>query len=269
MTTLREIVAPYGLFFVDQFGVLRGADAPYPGAVEALKTLRAPGRTVVILSNSGKRAARNEERLVALGFPRDSFDLFLTSGEVVWRLLSSGAIPRPQTCFVISRDEDTSPIDGLGIAIASDAATADMILIAGSEAPRVSLEEYRTLLEPAARLGVPTICANPDMTMLVSSGTAFGAGRIARLYEELGGQVTWIGKPYPEIYAAARAITGTAGIRALGIGDSIEHDIAGAKSEGSDAALVLTGIHADATELEGEYRAHGVRPEHVLDRFVW
>ncbi len=269
MTTLREIIAPYGLFFVDQFGVLRGADAPYPGAIEALKSLRTPGRTVVILSNSGKRSARNEDRLVALGFPRDSFDLFLTSGEVVWRYLSDGVIPRPGSCFVISRDQDTSPIDGLGIAIAPDVVSADMILIAGSEAPRVSLQEYRLLLEPAARRGVPALCANPDMTMLVSGGTAFGAGRIARLYEELGGRVAWFGKPYPDIYAVARSLTGTAGVRALGIGDSVEHDIAGAKREGSDAALVLAGIHAGTDELEAEYKAHGVRSDHVLENFVW
>ncbi len=39
--------------------------------------------------------------------------------------------------------------------------------------------------------------------MLTAEGTAFGAGRIAELYQELGGTVRWIGKPFADIYAAA------------------------------------------------------------------
>ena len=64
----------------------------------------------------------------------------------------------------------------------------DLVLIAGSEAPQRTLADYEALLaEPAARR-VPALCVNPDMTMLVPGGHAFGAGRIARLYEALGGQ---------------------------------------------------------------------------------
>ena len=83
------------------------------------------------------------------------------------------------------------------------ASEADLVIIAGSQADKVSLDDYRTMLAPAARRGAPCLCTNPDKLMLTASGNAPGAGRIAEIYEELGGAVTWVGKPFPEIYRAA------------------------------------------------------------------
>lgn len=271
MTTRLSALAPlYSLFLVDQFGVLHDGRHPYQGAVEALQRLRTEGRRVVILSNSGKRSAGNEARMASLGFDPRSWDLFLSSGEVAWRLLADQApADRPKRCLVLSRDGDTSPIDGLGIAATSRDDGVDLVLIAGSEAPDRSLDDYRALLAGPAGRGVPALCVNPDMTMLVEGGTAFGAGRIARLYEELGAPVTFIGKPHPAMYRMAFELTGGSAEGALGIGDSIEHDIVGAKRVGAAAALVLGGIHAGETDLEAHYRAHKARPDHVLERFAW
>ena len=267
VTCLRDLAPLYDIFFVDQFGVLHDGTRPYPGAAEALRRLHGEGRGVVVLSNSGKRSAANEARLATLGFDRATWTLLLSSGEVAWRLLEARpASERPKRCLVLSRDGDTSPIEGLGIATTADAEAADLVLIAGSEAPQRTLEDYRALLEPAAAKRVPALCVNPDVTMLVSGGTAFGAGRIARLYEELGGGVTWIGKPHPEIYRAAFALVGPG--RALGIGDSVEHDVVGAKRVGAAAALVLGGIHA-GEDPEPLYARYGARADHVLERFAW
>ena len=46
----------------------------------------------------------------------------------------------------------------------------------------------------------PAICCNPDKLMLTSSGLLPAPGAIAALYEGKGGKVTWIGKPYRDIY---------------------------------------------------------------------
>jgi HAD superfamily hydrolase (TIGR01459 family) len=270
MTRLRDIAPAYRLFFVDQFGVLHDGHRPYPGAIDALKRLHGDGRRVVVLSNSGKRSAPNEARIAALGFDRGDWDLFLSSGEVAWRMLADQPKSRrPRRCLILSRDRDASPIEGLGIGVTERAEDADLVLIAGSEAPERSLDDYHAVLEPAARRVVPALCVNPDMTMILPGrGYAFGAGRIAKLYEGLGGPVTWIGKPYPEIYRMAQTLCGLDG-PALGIGDSIEHDIAGAKSIGADGALVLSGIHSGEDELESLYDEFGARPDHVLERFAW
>ena len=108
--------------------------------------------------------------------------------------------------------------------------------------------------------------------MLTSRGPRFGAGRIAELYEELGGPVTRIGKPYPEIYAAALAdLNDPDPARVVGIGDSVEHDVAGAKGVGVSAALVRSGIHAELSddEMAAEFAARGVVPDYIVPAFRW
>src|SRR6185312_16969519 len=53
---LRSLAQRFDVFFVDQFGVLHDGSAPYPGAVAALSSLKAAGKKIVLVSNSGKRA---------------------------------------------------------------------------------------------------------------------------------------------------------------------------------------------------------------------
>jgi ribonucleotide monophosphatase NagD (HAD superfamily) len=136
----------------------------------------------------------------------------------------------------------------------------------------VSLERYTELLAPAARRGVPCLCLNPDRIMLTTLGQRFGAGRIAELYGTLGGPVEWIGKPHPAIYEAALDAIGPFDrARVIGIGDSIEHDVAGAAGIGAASALVLEGIAAgmDRGGIEILAARHGARPDFVLEAFAW
>ena len=73
--------------------------------------IRAAGKKIVILSNSGKRAAENEKRMVQLGFAPDMWDHFLSSGEAAWRMFADGEGFRAgMKCFLISRDNDRSAI---------------------------------------------------------------------------------------------------------------------------------------------------------------
>ena len=85
---IASLLDRYGVFFLDQFGVLHDGSTPYPGAVEALERLKSAGKRIVLLSNSGRRSAANEARLIKLGFKPGTWDLFLTSGEVAWRIFS-------------------------------------------------------------------------------------------------------------------------------------------------------------------------------------
>ncbi|MGK9232332.1 TIGR01459 family HAD-type hydrolase [Inquilinus limosus] len=266
----------FSTFFVDQYGVLHDGRHPYPGAAAALRRLKEAGRHVVLLSNSGRSAAYNARRMETLGFARDSYDHFVTSGDVALALLESGALPvspgSGARCLVISSGEDRGFAETLGFAEAETGDAADLVLIAGSRGHLVPLETYRELLAPAAARGVPALCTNPDKIMLTPLGPAFGAGRIAEMYEGLGGSVTWVGKPHPLMYHHAAA---TAGVerpeQVLCVGDSVEHDVAGARSFGAAAALVRTGIHAGMgeDEMAREFQAVGCTPDILLPSFRW
>ena len=267
---LAQLASRYDAFLIDQFGVLRDGRGPYPQAPATLAALKALGKRIIILSNSGKRSEENSRRLAELGFDPASWDWFLTSGETAWRIMAREVAGPARKCLLISRDGDTSPLDGLDITRVDDAREADIILIAASEGDVYPIEHYQALLEPAARKGVPCLCTNPDKVMLTKAGTAFGAGRIAELYEQFGGTVRWIGKPFPDIYRlAVESLQGIPPARICAIGDSVEHDIAGANAAGLASILVTTGILAETTEDERQhlFEAHGAFPDFILPMF--
>lgn len=271
--TLSALIERFDGFLIDQFGVLRDDDGAYPGANAALLRLKEQGKAVIILSNSGRSGDYNAERLVKLGFDRVGFDRFLTSGDVARDILARETSGKGETrCLTISSGGDRDLADSLGFQSVDDAALADLVIISGSEAERIPLSDYRALLEPAARRGVPCYCTNPDRHKLAKGGrTAPGAGSIALVYEEMGGAVRWFGKPHPAIYRQAQALLpGIAADRILCIGDSIEHDISGAADAGLASCLVRTGILAYAAEADLARVAehHGATPDFLMQRFT-
>lgn len=272
---VRELAPLFDAFLVDQFGVLHDGVRPYPGAVDALAALRQTGRPVALLSNSGRRAAPNEARMLKLGFRPGSWDHFVTSGEVAWRRLSASLGQRREgepklRCLFLARGGDRSAIEGLPVQLVESGDEADLVLLSGSETDRFDPGHYRRLLHPAAARKVECICTNPDKIMLTPEGPRPGAGALADFYAGMGGPVTWIGKPYPEIYEAALALLGNSG-RIACIGDSIEHDIAGGDRAGLSTVLVATGILASssAEQKAALFSRHQVTPDYLLPRFSW
>ncbi|VAW12388.1 HAD superfamily protein involved in N-acetyl-glucosamine catabolism [hydrothermal vent metagenome] len=274
--TLAGLAARYDVFFIDQYGVLHDGVTPYSGAIDALKALRAAGKRIVLLSNSGKRSAPNEKRLAGLGFDPEGYDVFLSSGEVAWAMLADTMIGKTidagAKCLLFTRDDDRSAIEGLDLVETQSGAQAQVILIAGSRGGEWSLDDYAQCLAGPAGRDVPCLCTNPDKVMLTRTGLQFGPGAIADLYVRLGGRVTWIGKPYAKIYHAALARAGSPDrARVVCIGDSVEHDIAGGANAGLATALVRTGIHAgaDQSDLSGLFERYGAVPDTLIPGLIW
>ena len=101
------------------------------------------------------------------------------------------------------------------------------------------------------------------------------------MYEQMGGAVLYVGKPHAPIYGACLdALGGLAPSEIVAIGDSVEHDVRGAKGVGIDSCLVTGGIHAEefpggASPVEREGRLadlcqlFGAKPQWVVPRLVW
>lgn len=271
-TDLAALTRTYDVFLIDQFGVLRDDIGPYEGAVKALSWLASQGKRAIVLSNSGRSGDYNSERLVRLGFAAESFERFVTSGDVAFDLLSKegSGVAKSARCFTVSSGGDTDLADRLGLASTGAARGADIVIISGSEAERISMDEYRKMLLPAAVNGIPCFCTNPDIHKLHEGRIAPGAGSIAKLYEELGGSVRWVGKPFPEIYEYALKVAAIdEQNRVVCIGDSIEHDILGANIAGLGSVLVRTGILAGQSEDELARIAErsSAYPDFLLARF--
>jgi HAD superfamily hydrolase (TIGR01459 family) len=272
---LREIADQFDLFLVDQYGVLHDGVAAYPGAIEGLAKLASSGRKIVVLTNSGKSAMANRARLAALGFAGSVHDV-VSSGEVALQAVKAGAFGQElltgsEVC-VIGRAGDSYAFSADDFTLVSRPEDAACLVIAGSDGPRTSLDAYRAVLAGAAQIGVPAICVNPDITMIRDGSLIPAPGAIARIYEELGGEVDYVGKPHRAIFQSAHALfSRVPSSRVVMIGDSPEHDVAGAAAMGFATLLVRTGIHHDLSEqqLMRLCASHGGAPDFLIDGLGW
>ena len=243
---LSALAERYDTFLIDQWGVLHDGRQPYPGVPDTLRRLQARGKTVVILSNSGKRSAENIRRLAALGIPENAYSRMVTSGEVAYQMLRNHAAALSgfagTSCFEVCPDAGDRFLDGLDVTPVEQPQSADFILLRGL--PLTPDEDFlERLIASGVATGKPMICANPDHDRITPAGIVPSAGHLANRYEAAGGRVLRIGKPYPEIYRHALAAAGgTVSSRVLAIGDSLHHDVAGAHAAGVDALLVLGGV---------------------------
>lgn len=273
---LSAVAESFDHFLIDQFGVLHDGVKPYRGTVECLANLKARDKRVVLLSNSGKRAVSNIARLADLGFPRELFDDVVTSGEVAWQGISDRSFGAPfvpgASIFVVGHDDHDYGFEKLGMKLVEDPAAADFVMIAASRAPKLSLDDYSKILGDAAVMDIPALCCNPDRLMLTAAGVQPSAGEIASLYGRLGGSVTFVGKPYPAMYAFARTRCGPGdSARTLAIGDSFEHDICGGFNARLTTALVRTGLSQNLSdeELSSRLAADSAAPDFVLPGLRW
>jgi ribonucleotide monophosphatase NagD (HAD superfamily) len=96
----------------------------------------------------------------------------------------------------------------------------------------------------------------------------------------MGGTVHYHGKPHARIYRTCLRLSGTPAARLLAIGDSLEHDVAGAAAAGIDAAFIAGGIHRGALRwtapgaVEPEscrrlFAGEGLAPQFALPWFQW
>ena len=115
---------------------------------------------------------------------------------------------------------------------------------------------------------VPWLTGGLIQSLAVSCRLDYEVGRVAKLYEEMGGQVHWIGKPHRAIYDHALSLVPKQG-RVVCIGDSLAHDIAGAHSLGLQTALVQSGLSANLSMVEIEETASslGALPDFIVPQF--
>ncbi|NRA86493.1 MAG: TIGR01459 family HAD-type hydrolase, partial [Rhizobiales bacterium] len=113
----------------------------------------------------------------------------------------------------------------------------------------VDLNDYLPLLNTMLEKKLPFICSNPDRLVDVGGILYYCAGAMADMYEEIGGEVIYTGKPHDVIYQKAieKLEILSKGIKPqkiLVIGDSLSTDVPGANRLGSDMLYVADGIHA-------------------------
>lgn len=246
--SIDQIADQFDAIVLDQWGVLHDGTTPYEGAIDALTTLAARGVCLAVLSNSGKRSKLNAQRIVDKGFPAGLFESVMTSGEALWRDAASGKLPGRHAYVVAANPLDaTQWAADLDLSFVTDLALADFVLIMGlPEGPAAPTQEVlNDLREAILACGIPTYCSNPDRASPREGGRlVVSPGALAHDIADAGGVVTFYGKPYLPVFRAVEAAMNVTPDRCLMVGDSLEHDIAGAANAGWQTLLIRGGIHA-------------------------
>ncbi len=267
---------------LDQWGVVHDGENLHDGAADAIDRLKAAGKQIVILSNSGKRVDDSYARMRRMGIEPETFDGVVTSGELVYRNMFHDNDPfyaeLGKNFLMLAWDTGRGIVEGTRYREVETVGEADFILCAGTD--RQDLEAYRDLLDGGLARHLPMVCANPDLVSVQPDGTLkICPGTIAETYRALGGVVKIHGKPAAEIYAAAETALREKGLaigRAIGVGDSLVHDIKGASDAGHASLLICGGIHKDEIgdpvtqdALAEVSKTYGVTPDYAAPLFVW
>jgi HAD superfamily hydrolase (TIGR01459 family) len=248
ITPLCHLAPQYDGLLCDIWGVLHNGVAAFPEAVDALCRFRAQGGSVVLITNAPRLNHVINPQLARLGVPRAAFDAIVTSGDAA-RLLLQEQPDTPLFHFGPARDQ--SILDGLTNPIVGSR-DAKLCLLTGPLDDGIeSADIYHSILLEMRDNSVDMICANPDLVVKSGNRTVICAGSIAQFYVELGGEVTYAGKPEAPIYDAAMTQMAIAARRTmskcqiLAVGDGLLTDIKGAAQNGFDAYFVADGIHSD------------------------
>lgn len=276
VSSVAPLAAATDAWLVDIWGVMHNGVRPFLDAVRACATFRRIGGTVMLLSNAPRPASSVAEQLDRIGVPQSAYDVILTSGDAA-RAMISDLAGRP--VFHLGPDRDRPIFAGSDV-ICTPLQDAEVIVCTGlfddeTETP----EDYREMLQAARTRALPMICANPDLKVERGGRIIWCAGGVAALYETLGGNVSYAGKPFAPIYKLAfEKLARLRGAkvpreRVLVIGDGVKTDIAGAGVAGVRSVFIASAIHVggrlDAKTLELLFADAPARPVAAMPALAW
>jgi HAD superfamily hydrolase (TIGR01459 family) len=248
---LRDLVDGVDVVLSDIWGVVHNGLEAFPEACGALQRFRQQGGSVILITNAPRPADSVRRQLQKLGVADETYDAIVSSGDLTRHFVADHL---GRKIFWLGPERDNSIYRGLDPVLAP-LEQAEYIICTGLfDDETESAEDYRDMLLQARGRQLPMICANPDIVVERGDRLIYCAGAIAELYRELGGEVTFYGKPHRPIYERAMALAAerhgraTALHRVLAIGDSVRTDLAGAHGFGIDCLFVTRGIHAEDFE---------------------
>ena len=271
---LGALAGDYNALICDVWGVVHDGAKAHPSAVEALVRFRKERGPVILLTNAPRPAEGIAAMLRHFGITEEAYDCIVSSGEAARDDLIARAHGGMLKMLHIGPERDNPVYEGLNVALVGPE-QAEVVLCTGlfdddNETP----DDYAELLAKLKAHNLPMICANPDLFAPRGGKLVHCAGGIARVYENMGGEVMYYGKPKPPIYGTALKAAGE-GAKVLVIGDALETDMAGANTMGLDALFVAHGLHKDELgdltpeSLSALFGHHGLKARAAVDILKW
>ncbi len=264
---LREVENKYDTFFIDLWGVIHNGIELYPGAIDVLENLNKLEKRFVLISNAPRPSKSVEKYLLNLNMKKSFIKNIFTSGEAALQSLKKNIYGKKFYHIGPKRDYDL--IKGFE-KNKTNLENCEFILCTGFfEEELNSIEYYKNLLKKYTRKKM--ICTNPDLIVHRGLQSEYCAGTLADIFEKLGGEVVYFGKPYPEIYNFC--IKKKESI--LAIGDNLRTDIRGANNMKFDSLFITDGVHRDefldlpAKNYDKILKKYKTITNYYLERLIW
>ena len=242
---LSSVAQNYSLFYIDLWGVVHNGISLHEEAIKTLKELDKINKEYVLLTNAPRPSSTVKVFLEKMGLDKNIREHVFTSGEAALKYLKNNLFS--QKFYHIGPPRDYDLFINFKKMKSEDLNQSDYFLCTGLfDEYDKDLNYYKELLEK--KIDKKMICTNPDLIVDRGNKRELCAGSIAMIFEKMGGEVVYFGKPYPEVYNQS---VNNKDKKILCIGDNLNTDIKGANLLNFDSLLISNGIHKKEIEKNG------------------
>ena len=241
---LSENYSSYDTFITDLWGVIHNGILLNSKAIEAIDELSKNSKKIVFLSNAPRPSEKVKEFLRKMQIKENFLENVVTSGEAAMQAINNTKFGK--LFFHLGPERDDSIFHKVKENKTS-IEKSEFILCTGLfDKHEQDLNYYKELLKNS--LSKRLICTNPDLTVHRGNQVEHCAGAVAKIFENLGGEVIYFGKPYKEIYKMCF----NDNEKVLAIGDNLRTDIKGANDLNIDSIFISNGVHRSEFQNENE-----------------
>ena len=242
---LQSIADNYDLFYIDLWGVVHNGIKLHEQAIITLKELLKMNKNFVLLTNAPRPNKTVKIFLEKMGMDKDLRDHVFTSGEASLNYLKK--FHQSDKFFHIGPPRDFDLLSDFKENRSADVSSSQYLLCTGLfDDHDDDLNYYKDLLE--SHVNKKMVCTNPDLIVDRGNKRELCAGSVAMIFEKMGGEVIYFGKPYKEVYDQS---IDNKKKRVLSIGDNLNTDIKGANLLNYDSLIVSNGIHKNEIKEKG------------------
>jgi HAD superfamily hydrolase (TIGR01459 family) len=242
---LRSIVENYNIFYIDLWGVIHNGINLHKNAIYALEEISKAKKNYVLLTNAPRPNKTVKLFLEKMGLHKKIREKVYTSGEAALSYLKKNYLEKKFYHIGPPRDFDLF-IDFKKNNI-QDINKSSYLLCTGLfDDQDKDLNYYKGIFKE--HIDKKMICTNPDLIVDRGNKRELCAGSVALVFEKMGGDVIYFGKPFPEVYNQSIDNNNK---KVLSIGDNLNTDIKGANLLNFDSLIISNGVHKDEIKKEG------------------
>ena len=242
---LRSIAEKYDIFYIDLWGVVHNGINLHKNAIETLDKITKAKKEYVLLTNAPRPNKTVKSFLEKMGINKEIRENVYSSGEAALNYLKKNHLNEKFYHIGPIRDFDLF-LDFKKNKTVTIKESTYLLCTGLFEEQGKDLSYYKELFKE--HVNKKMICTNPDLIVDRGEKRELCAGSVALVFEKMGGEIVYFGKPFPEVYNQS---IDNKEKRVLSIGDNLNTDIKGANLLNYDSLLISNGVHKDEIKKEG------------------